>query len=163
MPSLIPPSRRMARTTFSTARISLSSVRRATRGERQTRGWRDLTWTCRYQPMRMIWAGARASLRSVLLGIVFIAALATRVSMQIAGRPAARRSSCSQAVSEQASRLMRSSGKPSSVRAVRPRHQWRRSPAREDPATGLQPWCSSLIRTPRTHSTGHHATPVDSD
>src|SRR6188472_3141940 len=33
-------------------------------------------------------ASARASLRSVLFGIVFIAAFACRVSMQIAGRPA---------------------------------------------------------------------------
>jgi hypothetical protein len=39
-----------------------------------------------------------------LFGIVFIAALARRVSMQIAGRPATRSSSCSQAVNEQASK-----------------------------------------------------------
>jgi len=36
----------------------------------------------------MICASALASLRSVLLGIVFIAALAWRVSMQTAGKPA---------------------------------------------------------------------------
>src|SRR4051812_27349839 len=38
----------------------------------------------------MIWASARASLRSVLFGIVFMAAFAWRVSMHTAGRPAAR-------------------------------------------------------------------------
>ena len=41
----------------------------------------------------MIWASARASLRSVLFGIVFIAAFAWRVSMQTAGRPAPRNAS----------------------------------------------------------------------
>src|SRR3954452_25598765 len=61
VPSLIPPSRKMALPTFSIARISLSTVLRATRSERQSRDWRDLTWTCRYQPVRMIWASARAS------------------------------------------------------------------------------------------------------
>ena len=44
------------------------------------------------------------------MGIVVIAALAWRVSMQIAGQPAARSSSWSQAVNEQASRPTRSSG-----------------------------------------------------
>lgn len=61
----------------------------------------------------MIWASALASFRSVLFGIVFMAALAWRVSMQIAGRPAARRPSCSHAVSEQASRPIRSRGSSS--------------------------------------------------
>jgi hypothetical protein len=41
----------------------------------------------------MIWASARPSFRSVLLGIVFMAALAWRVSLQIAGQPAAPSSS----------------------------------------------------------------------
>jgi len=40
----------------------------------------------------MICASARASFRSVLFGIVFIAAFAWRVSMQIAGRSAERSS-----------------------------------------------------------------------
>ena len=90
MPSLRPASRSTARTTFSIVRISLSTVRRATRSERHSRHGRLLTCTCRNQPVRMICASARASLRSVLFGIVFIAALAWRVSMQIAGKPAAR-------------------------------------------------------------------------
>jgi hypothetical protein len=52
----------------------------------------------------IIWTSAQASLRWVLLGIVFIAALASRVSIQTAGRPGVRSSSCSHAVSEHASR-----------------------------------------------------------
>src|SRR3546814_6465926 len=64
--------------------------------------------TCLYQPVRMICASARASLRSVLFGIVFIAALARRVSMPAAARPAAHSSSCSHADSEQASSPIRS-------------------------------------------------------
>ena len=40
------------------------------------------------QPVRMICARARASLRSVLFGIAPMAALACRDSMQIAGKPA---------------------------------------------------------------------------
>ncbi|OWK18989.1 hypothetical protein AJ88_46890 [Mesorhizobium amorphae CCBAU 01583] len=86
LPSLTPASRRMARTTFSVLRISFSTVRRATNSARHNRLF---TCTCRYQPVRMICASARASLRSVLLGIVFMAALAWRVSIQIAGRPSA--------------------------------------------------------------------------
>ncbi|ESY87215.1 hypothetical protein X738_32920 [Mesorhizobium sp. LNHC209A00] len=46
----------------------------------------------------IIFAMPRASLRSVLFGIVFMAALAARVSMQIAGRPSARNPSWSQDV-----------------------------------------------------------------
>ncbi|MCY1299519.1 hypothetical protein D9M70_490490 [compost metagenome] len=90
VPSLTPASRIIALTTFSIERISFSTVRRATRRERQRRHCRLFTCTCRYQPVRMICASARASLRSVLLGIVFIAAFAARVSMQIAGRPSPR-------------------------------------------------------------------------
>jgi hypothetical protein len=118
VPSLMPASRRIARTTFSIVRISLRIVRRATRSERHRRHCRLLTWTCRNQPVRMICARTRASLRSVLFGIVFIAALACRVSMQIAGRPASLSSSCSQAVSEQASRPRRSRARPSPRRTV---------------------------------------------
>jgi hypothetical protein len=50
--------------------------------------------------------------------MVFMAAFAWRVSMQTAGRPAMLSSSCSQAVSEQASRPIRSSGKPIDVRVA---------------------------------------------
>jgi len=78
----------MARTTFSIVRISFRTVRRATSSERHSRHWRLLTWTCRNHPVRMICARARASFRSVLFGIVFMVALACRVSMQIARRPA---------------------------------------------------------------------------
>ena len=59
----------------------------------------------------MIWAMARASLRSVLFGIAPIAAFACRDSMQIAGHPAEVSSPCNQAVSEQASSPTRSKGK----------------------------------------------------
>jgi hypothetical protein len=52
------------------------------------------------------------------LGIVVMAALADRVSMQIAGKPAARSASCSQVVSGHASRPTRSRGRPSPVRAA---------------------------------------------
>src|SRR5438132_4617039 len=57
------------------------------------------------------------SLRSVLFGIAPIAAFACRDSMQIAGKPADLNPSCIQAVSEQASRPMRSkhSSKPDST------------------------------------------------
>ncbi len=75
-PSFRPASRNTARITFSIERISLSTVRRATKSERHSRDWRLLTWTCRNQPVRMICASARASLRSVLLGMVFMAAFA---------------------------------------------------------------------------------------
>ena len=81
------------RTTFSIDRISFRTVRRATRSERHSRHSRLFTCTCLNQPVRMICARARASLRSVLFGIVFMAAFACRVSMQIAGRPAWRSSS----------------------------------------------------------------------
>ena len=46
VPSLRPPSRRTARTTFSIDRISFRTVRRATRSERHSRDGRLLTWTC---------------------------------------------------------------------------------------------------------------------
>jgi hypothetical protein len=65
----------------------------------------------------MICASARASFLSVLFGMVFIAALACRVSMQIAGQPASVSPSCSHAVSEQASIPTRSSGRPSRFKA----------------------------------------------
>src|SRR5690606_37034338 len=110
-------SRSIARTTFSIERTSFSTVRRATSKERHNRHCRLFTCTCRYQPVRMICASARASLRSVLLGIVFIAALACRVSMQIAASPSARSPSCSHAVSEQASSPIRSSGRSTSRKA----------------------------------------------
>jgi hypothetical protein len=115
---LKPASRSTALTTFSIARLSLRSVRRATRSERHSRDWRLFTWTALNQPVRMICASARASLRSVLFGIVFIAAFACRVSMQIAGRPASRSPSWSQAVSEQASRPIRSNGTSIAFRAA---------------------------------------------
>src|SRR5512132_2563343 len=50
-----------------------------------------LTWTIRNQPVRMIWAMPRASLRSVLFRIAFKAAFTCRVSMQITAKPAAHR------------------------------------------------------------------------
>jgi hypothetical protein len=56
-------------------------------------------------------------LRSVLFGMVFIAALARRVSMQIAGQPASLSPSCNHAVSEQASIPTRASGRSSRFRA----------------------------------------------
>lgn len=89
------------------------TVRRATKSEHQRRDWRLLTCTWRNQPVRMICASARASLRSVLFGRVFIAAFAWRVSMQTAGQPASVSPSCSQAVSEHASIPTRASGRSS--------------------------------------------------
>jgi hypothetical protein len=66
VPSLRPVSRKMARTTFSIDRISLRTVRRATRSERQDRHVDVITCTARNQPVLIIWAMARASLRSIL-------------------------------------------------------------------------------------------------
>jgi hypothetical protein len=50
--------------------------------------------------------------------MVFIAALACRVSMQIAGKPACLSPSCSHAVNEHASRPTRSRGRPSFCKAT---------------------------------------------
>ena len=58
-PSLLSPSRKMARTTFCIERISFITVRCAT-SKRQRRHGRLLTCTCRNQPVRMICAKARA-------------------------------------------------------------------------------------------------------
>src|SRR3954451_13492217 len=88
-----PPQDGVTEARLSPDRISFRTVRRATRSERHSRHGRLLTWTCLYQPVRMICAKARASFRSVLFGMVFMAAFACRVSMQIAGRPAERSSS----------------------------------------------------------------------
>jgi len=57
-------------------------------GARQERQDGLFTCTARYQPVRMICAIPRASLRSVLFGIAPIAAFAWRASMQIAAIPA---------------------------------------------------------------------------
>jgi hypothetical protein len=65
---------RWPRTTFSIVRISLRTVRRATESERQERQAGVFTCTARNQPVRMIWAMARASLRSVSFGMAPMAA-----------------------------------------------------------------------------------------
>ena len=88
VPTFSPASRSNARTPFSTSRRLLSTIRRAVSSARQERQDGLFTCTARYQPVRMICAIPRASLRSVLFGIAPIAALAWRASMQIAGIPA---------------------------------------------------------------------------
>ena len=108
VPTFSPTSRNNARIPFSTSRRLLSTIRLAVSSARQERQGGLFTCTARYQPVRMICAIPRASLRSVLFGIAPIAALAWRVSMQIAGMPASVSPACSQAVSEQASSPTRS-------------------------------------------------------
>ena len=88
VPTFSPASRSSARTPFSTSRRLLSTIRRAVSSARQERQDGLFTCTARYQPVRMICAIPRASLRSVLFGIAPIAAFAWRASMQIAGIPA---------------------------------------------------------------------------
>jgi hypothetical protein len=67
----------------------------------------------------MIWAMARASLRSVLFDIAPIAAFACCDSMQIVGHPAAVNSPCNQAVIELASSPTRSKDKLKLARRAR--------------------------------------------
>ena len=76
VPTFSPTSRSSARTPFSTSRRLLSTIRRAVSSARQSRQGGLFTCTGRYQPVRMICAIPRASLRSVLFGIAPIAALA---------------------------------------------------------------------------------------
>ena len=70
-----------------TSRRLLTTIRRAVSNARQVRQDGVFTCTARYQPVRMICAIPRASLRSVLFGIAPIAAFAWRASMQIATIP----------------------------------------------------------------------------
>src|ERR1700733_7721103 len=69
VPPFSPPSRSRARTPFSTSRRLLSTIRRAVSSARQERQDGLFTCTARYQPVRMICAIPRASLRSVLFGM----------------------------------------------------------------------------------------------
>ena len=66
------------------SRRLLSTIRRAASSARHDRQHGFFTCTARYQPLRMICAIPRASLRSVLFGIAPIAAFAWRVSSVIA-------------------------------------------------------------------------------
>lgn len=72
----------------------------------------DLTWTARYQLVRIACAIASASLRSLLTGMARVTARSRRVSMHTMVQPPAVSSPCSQVDSGPASSPTRSIGRP---------------------------------------------------
>ena len=78
----------------------------------------DLTWTARNQPVRTTWAMARASIRSVLTGMVFVATRKRRVSTRTTGRPASAKPACSHCDIGPASRPTRLKGSSVAVSAA---------------------------------------------